>query len=111
MDRKELIRKYRDTRPAGVYRVRHRSSGRTMVGASVGVAAMLNRIRAKLGFGSHPSRELQRDWDADGEHGFEFEVLDRLPPSDDPGQDISRDLQALLELWQERLQIETLAYS
>ena len=75
------------------------------------MAAILNRIRAQLGFGSHPSRQLQRDWDTDGEDGLEFEVLDRLPPSDDPGQDITRDLQALLELWQERLQIATLAYS
>ena len=46
-----------------------------------------------------------------GEDGFEFELLDRLPPSDDPGQDLTRDLQALLELWQERLQIATLGYS
>ena len=40
---------------------------RTRSGADV--AAMLNRIRAQLGFGSHPSRQLQRDWDTDGEDG------------------------------------------
>jgi len=82
-----------------------------MLGARVDVAAMLNHTRAQLGFGSHPSKQLQRDWETDGEDGFEFEVLDLLPLQDDPSQDLNRDLQALLERRQGRLQIKTVAYS
>ena len=108
MERKEIIRRYRETpRPAGVYRVTHRPSGRTLLGTSPDAPAMLNRIRAQLGMNSHPKKQLQRDWESDCEEAFEFEVIDLLPPPDDPGADISDDLQTLLELWQEKLQIET----
>jgi hypothetical protein len=68
---------------------------------------MLNRIRVQLDMGSHPSKQLQGDWEADGEDAFDFEVVDLLTASDDPGHDISDDLTTLLELWQERLQIDS----
>ncbi len=107
LDRKEALRKYRETpRPAGVYRVLHRPSGRVLLGASPDAPAMLNRIRAQLSMKSHPNKQLQSDWDAGGEAAFEFEVVDLLGVPDDPSQDISDDLQILCELWKERLQIE-----
>lgn len=107
MGRKELVRRYRDTpRPAGVYRVVHQPSQRTLLGVSPDAPAMLNRVRAQLSMSSHPNRQLQSDWDADGDAGFEFEVLDLLPPSDDPSEDLSEDLQTLLQLWVEKLEIE-----
>ncbi len=56
--------------------------------------------------GSHPNRRMQADWDADGERGFEFEVLDLLPPLDNPDEDVREDLQTLLELWKENLRID-----
>ena len=67
---------------------------------------MHNRTRAQLSMSSHPNRQMQADWDADGEGGFVFEVLDLLQPSDDPNLDVNDDLQTLLELWVEKLQIE-----
>ncbi len=42
-----------------------------------------------------------------GEAAFEFEVLDRLTPPDDPSQDMSDDLETLHDLWREKLQVET----
>ena len=108
MDRKEIVRRYRETpRPAGVYRVVHRPTGRTLLGASVDAPAMLNRIRAQLSMHGHPSRTLQAAWDADGEAGFDFEVLDLLPPGDDRARNVSDDLETLLELWVEKLQVES----
>jgi len=107
VDRKELIRRYKETpRPAGVYRVVHRASGRTLLGASKDVPAMLNRIRAQLSLASHPSRQLQADWDSDGEDGFEFETVDLLPEPETPGQDISGDLDTLYRLWEDQLQLD-----
>ena len=101
MGRKELVRTYKETpRPAGIYRVVHQPSQRILLGA------MLNRTRAQLSMSSHPNRQMQADWDADGEGGFVFEVLDLLQPSDDPNLDVNDDLQTLLELWVEKLQIE-----
>jgi hypothetical protein len=106
LDRKELVRKYKETpRPAGVYRIVLNPSQRTLLGASRDARAMLNRTQTQLAMSSHPNRRLQNDWDVDGAGGFEFEVLDLLPPSDDPNHDVSADLQTLLELWMDKLQI------
>jgi hypothetical protein len=107
VDRKELIRRYRETpRPAGVYRVVHHASGRTLLGASADVPAMLNRIRAQLSLDSHPNRQLQIDWDADGDDGFDFDIVDVLPEPEQPGQDVSSDLDTLYRLWEGQLQLD-----
>jgi hypothetical protein len=105
MDRKALIRRYKETvRPAGVFRVRNTTNGKSLVGSSTDVASMLNRQRAQLGFGGHPNRALQSDWNALGAHVFEFEILDTLtPPENQPDWDPSDDLAELEKLWLEKL--------
>jgi len=106
MDRRDLIRKYKETpRPAGVYRVQHVPSGRTLLGSSPDAPAMLNRIRAQLRMRSHPNRQLQDDWESDGPEAFLFEVLDLLPPSESPASDAARDLEMLEDLWREKLEL------
>ena len=64
---------------------------------------MLRRIRAQLEMHSHPNAQLQQDWDVSGETGFVFKVGDLLDEPDSPTNDISGDLDALYELWQEKL--------
>ena len=106
MDRKELIRKYKETpRPAGVYRVQHRPTGRILLGSSPDAPAMLNRIRAQLRMKGHPNRTLQADWDSDGPEAFLFEVVDLLTASGDPKEDLAEELAILLELWTEKLHV------
>jgi len=104
MNRKELIRAYKETpRPMGTYRVLNTSNGKSLVGASKDVAAILNRHRAQLQIGAHPNRSLQADWNALGPDAFQFEVLDTLAPSDAPNYDPGDDLRVLEELWLDRL--------
>lgn len=107
VDRKAAVRSYKETpRPAGVYRVRHAPSGRTLLGSSRDAQAMLNRIQAQLRMKAHRNRVLQADWDADGPDAFVFEVVDLLPPSDRPDREVSDDdLGMLEELWREKLEI------
>jgi len=103
-DRKELIREYKQTpQPAGIYRVRNTATGRSLIGSSPNLPGMLNRQRFQLVHGSHPDRELQADWKTLGPDAFEFEVLDRLKPREEPGYDPAADLRALKELWLEKL--------
>jgi hypothetical protein len=104
MDRKELIRAYKETpRPMGVFRVRNTRTGRSLIGSSVDVPAMLNRQRFQLGAGGHPDRALQQDWREFGPAAFEFETLDVLEPPQEPGHDPAADLRTLEQLWLERL--------
>ena len=104
MDKRTLKRQYKESEiPAGVYRVVHTQSDRSLVGSSVNLPAILNRHRADLKMGHHRNRDLQRDWDEFGEDAFAFEVLDTLTPRDEPGYDVKRELRTLEDLWLERL--------
>ena len=104
MDRKALIRQYKETRrPIGVFRVRNTVNGKSLVGASTDVPSMLNRQRAQLQMSVHANRTLQNDWNVLGSEAFEFEVLDTLTPPERADWDPSEDLRVLEELWLERL--------
>ncbi|MFO0981392.1 MAG: GIY-YIG nuclease family protein [Planctomycetota bacterium] len=104
MDRRALIREYKESRrPMGVYRVLNKLSGRSLVGASTDLPAMLNRQRAQLRMGAHRNRALQSDWNALGADAFAFEVLDTLSVPARPDYDPSEDLRVLEELWLVRL--------
>ena len=96
-------RRYKGFTPkAGVYRVTHRPSGRSLLGVSPHAEGMLNRIRFQLDLGAHPLAALQRDWTADGAAVFTFELLDVLTP-DAAGEVPQADLDELLALWQGQL--------
>jgi len=112
MDRKEIIRKYKETpRPMGVYRVLNKTNGKTLLGTSRDLPAVLNRHRAQLRLNGHRNREMQRDWNEMGPDAFEFEILDTLSPSDSPDYDPKDDLRQLEELWVEKLAVsKDLAY-
>jgi hypothetical protein len=104
MDRKALIRQYKETpRPAGVFRVHNTVEDKSLVGTSGDVPSMLNRQRFQLGHGSHPNRALQEDWNRLGPEAFAFEVLDTLAPPKEPGGDPEEDLRVLGDLWLEKL--------
>ena len=104
INRKTRIRDYKETLPpAGVFRVRNTATGKSLVGSIANLPGTLNRQRFQLEHGSHPSRELQADWNALGSELFNFEVLDQLKPSDKPDYHPSVDLRVLKELWLEKL--------
>jgi len=104
MNRKDLIRQYREARqPMGVYRVRNTVNGRWLIGSSANLPGMLNRQRFQLDHGSHKNRSLQEDWNRTGPAGFELGTLDTLAAPDEPGYDPARDLRALEAMWFEKL--------
>ncbi len=103
--RSELKRAYKEKPPPmGVYAVRNRANGKVLVGSSINLPGMLNRIRFQLelgGYGPHPA--MQEDWNRHGADSFSFEVLDVLPPPEEPGADVKEELRVLEALWLERL--------
>ena len=104
VDRKALIREYKENRrPMGVYRVRNTVNGKSLVGVSVDLPAILNRHRAALRLKAHSNRALQDDWNELGPDAFEFEVVDTLKPPAEPDYDPSDDLRVLEQMWLEKL--------
>jgi hypothetical protein len=103
-DRKTLIREYKEKpRPAGVFRVRNTTIGKSLIGSTADLPGKINSHRFQLEHGSHPSKELQADWKVLGPEAFVFEVLDQLKPSERPDYHASEDLKVLKDLWQEKL--------
>jgi hypothetical protein len=104
MDRKALIRQYKETpRPMGVFRVHNTVADRSFVGISRDLPSMLNRQCFQLNHGSHPNRALQQDWNRLGSQAFVFEVLDTLNPAERSESELSEDLAVLERLWLEKL--------
>lgn len=104
MDRKALTRAYKEARrPMGVFRVRNTVQGRSLLGSSLDIPAMLNRQRFQLETGAHPSRPLQEDWVRLGSAAFVIEALDTLEPPDEGPHDPTEDLRTLEKLWREKL--------
>ena len=73
------------------------------MGSSPNLPSMLNRQRFQLEHGSHPDRELQKDWNEFGPDAFTFETLDQLEPSSEASYDPSEDLRVLAQMWLDKL--------
>lgn len=103
-DRKAAIRDYKESpRPMGVFQVRNTVNGKSFVGTSTDLPAMLNSQKFRLGSGIHPNNELQRDWNEFGQAAFAFEILDTLAPLGGPGSQPLEDLRALEAMWLEKI--------
>ncbi|MBZ4415325.1 GIY-YIG nuclease family protein [Myxococcus sp. RHSTA-1-4] len=103
-NRAELKRAYKEKPPPmGVFAVRNRANGKVLVGSSLNVPGALNRIRFELTTGMRRIPALLDDWNRYGADSFSFEVLDVLPPTEEPREDPKEELRVLEELWLERL--------
>ncbi len=100
MDKSKAKREYKQAkRPMGVYRIRNTKRGKSYVGYSIDLQAILNRQKAELKFGSHRNAELLDEWKLLGESAFYFEVLDELEQDDKSNADPAQELCILCEMW------------
>ena len=106
MDRKKARSDYKHTiQPMGIVQVRNLKNGRCFIMRSANTRGTINSLRFQLQSGAFPTnRELAHDWQAQGEETFVIEVIDTLPPVEDPAHDYEADLRALEDLWMEKLQ-------
>ena len=105
MDKKAAKLDYKASRrPMGVFQIRNTVNGKLFVGSTMDLAAMFNRIRFQLYAGAHPNKPLEADWKQYGTGRFEFEVLEEVFPREDASYDYAADLEALEDLWLEKLQ-------
>jgi len=82
----------------GVFLIRNTVNGKVFVAAGVNLAGAINRHRFQLQTGTHPNKQLQREWKEFGESQFAFEIIDELTPLTDDPTTQKADLNALTEL-------------
>jgi hypothetical protein len=92
-ERKEAARQFKERKPSpGIYALRCRSTGRSWVDSSPNLYAAQNSQFFQLRQRLHRNKQLQAEWNAQGEEAFEFAVLETLP-DDTPSLNL-RDLLA-----------------
>lgn len=105
IDKKELKRQYKETLPPmGIYQIKNLVNGKILIGYSKNLTGKFNSYKFQLNLGSHMNSGLQEDYKKYGEDKFSFEVIDYLEPKEGISYDYTKDLEALEELWLEKLQ-------
>jgi len=103
--KKELKKEYQNMqRPMGIYQIKNLTNGKIFLGSTLFLDTVQNKHFFQLKMGGHPNSGLQNDWDKYGESSFEFSVVDKLKPVEDPDYNYNEDLKVLLELWMDKLQ-------
>jgi len=104
-DKKEIKKLYKQTvQPMGIYQITNLANGKFLIGKSTDLQGKLNSEKFQLKNNLPMNRELQNDFNDLGEEKFSFEILNRLLPKEKPDYDYDGDLQALKEMWLEKLQ-------
>ena len=85
MDKREARKEFKlRTTPKGIFAVRCLASGDVWVSATDHLDSARNGVWFQLRNGLHQNKTLQAVWNAHGEGGFEFEVLETLPEDVSP---------------------------
>lgn len=109
--KKELAAAFaKSFRPMGIFQLRNTGNGKIFVGAAMDLDGMRNRIAFSAGQHEAPFNELKEEWARFGPDSFVYEILDQLKPQTDSPADraelaqLKAELDALLELWLDKLQ-------
>jgi hypothetical protein len=90
-EKKEAAREFKERKPRpGIYALRCHATGRSWVDSSPNLDAAQNSQFFQLRQGLHRDKELQAEWNSQGEGAFAFEVLEVL--SEDTPPLLLRDL-------------------
>ena len=98
MDRKKELKKlYQSMKPdMGIFAVRSCFENRCYIEVTQDLKGTINSTVFKLNFGSHPNKELQKNWKEHGESSFEIEILEKLEYDKDTSKtDYSEELKIL----------------
>jgi hypothetical protein len=90
-ERKEAAREFKDRKPSpGIYALRCNTTGRNWIDSSPNLSAAQNSQFFQLRQNLHRNKELQAEWNTQGESTSTFEILETLP-DDTPSLNL-RDL-------------------
>lgn len=88
----------------GIFAIRSKRSRKCFLETSQNIHGKINSVVFQLNAGSHPCRELQKEWKEHGEDGFTVEVLETLKyDKDETKTDYKDELEILKFVWEEKL--------
>jgi hypothetical protein len=100
---KRLKQQYKQNpRPVGVFLIRNMVNDKVLVGVGLDLAGIINRHKFQLTMGIHQNPRLQTEWNEFGSSSFAFEILDQLPPREDPDVNYREELAFMEKLWLEQ---------
>ncbi|HEX7101628.1 MAG TPA: GIY-YIG nuclease family protein [Nitrolancea sp.] len=105
--RRELKSNYKEThREASVYALRNQSNGKVLIGSTLNLASMRNKLEFARSTNSPGALDLRlrHDIETFGIDAFELEILDSFQPSPEKSDaEIRKELEALEELYREEI--------
>ena len=110
IDKKEMIRRYKEQKPlGGVYAVKCTENGKHWLRGDTNIEGAENRFKFALMTGSCIAPKLATDWKKYGAKAFEFVVLDSVRMGETQTQkEFADDVSAMEELWREKFTAEEL---
>lgn len=111
MDRKkELKEEYKLMKPEmGVFIIRSKTNNKYFLEGTQNLKGYINGTVFKLDSGSHPNKELQKEWTELGRDKFTVDILERLEYDEDESRtDYKDDLDLLCMEWEEKLTQENM---
>lgn len=95
----------------GIFAIRCKLNNMCYIESTKDLKSRINSARFKLEAGSHPCRELQKEWKELGESKFTIEILENLEyDKDESKTDYSEDLALMQMIWEEKLTREGLEF-
>ena len=102
-ERREAARQFKERKSSpGIFALRCGTTGKSWVDSTPNLAAAQNGQFFQLRQRLHRNKELQAEWDAQGEASFRFEVLETLP-EDTPPLNLRDLLAERKRAWAEQL--------
>lgn len=99
--RRQLLNDYKERKVArGIFAVRCPASGEVWLGIGRSLGNMRNGIWFALRLGTHPCKSLQAAWNAHGEEGFVYEVVEEVDGDDMTPYMLQSLLKERLQHWQ-----------
>ncbi|MGI5921502.1 MAG: GIY-YIG nuclease family protein [Syntrophomonadaceae bacterium] len=108
--KKELQAQYKLMKPEiGIFAVINKSNSRHYLEVAQNLKGKINGTTFQLNAGSHPNRDLQKDWLNIGAEGFEIRILEQIECEDDKSTADYKDEMTLLKMiWSDKLTKENI---
>ena len=103
--KKDIKREYKERKArAGIFQIKNTVNGKVLIGSRLNIDGILNRYKFQLSAGSHPNKELQKDFNELDPDKFTFEILDIIEEKDEPSFNLKEELELLEQIWLEKLE-------